>query len=236
MDVLETIVSNPMRAEMPHGPRSQGGVDTFRAAELEALMSIPSLSCATHEIESRAPPVLLAVHRLVKPESAVFDAAAHAAQFGEYLLDMREAYKALHSPGKRPWPVFMHACESCQLAAADCDAVFALTGVHVVGRAPDGAVLVGEFLAGKPLDTTVLQPDGTSASLLDVLPDMYPIKPAARGDVLARVCHDTACARRVIGARGLHRQMKREEQLSEAVRRSAEITHARRLKASMTAV
>jgi hypothetical protein len=236
MEFLEAIVSCPMRTEMPYGPRSQGCVDLDRAAELQALMAIPSLSCATFESESRAPDVLRAVHRIVRPETAVFDDATAASMFAEYLLDMREAYRVLHSPGKRPWPVFMHACESRCPAAPDCDAIFALTGVHVVGKGTDvvgkssDGVRIGDYLAGSPLDTKVLMPDGRETTLLRALPDVSPIKPSVRGEQLAKICHDTACATRIMGARGLHRRMKRDELLSEAARRSAEITHARRHK------
>lgn len=230
MEFLESIVSCPMRTEMPHGPRSQGGVDVHRAAELHALMAIPSLSCATFESETRAPDVLRAVFRIVRPESTVYDDATLASMFAEYLLDMREAYRTLHSPGKRPWPVFMHACESGHPTAPDCDAIFALTGAHVVGRGTDGAVQIGDFLAGSPLETKVLLHDGHETTLLRALPDVSPIRPALRGAELLRVIHDTACATRVMGTRGLHRRMKRDELLSEAARRSAEITHARRLK------
>lgn len=229
MEVLEALVSCPLRAEMPHGPRSQGGVDAHRAAELQALLAIPSLSCATFEEETRAPDVLRAVHRIARPDAAVYDDAAQAAMFAEYLLDLREAYRAVHSPGKRPWPMFMHACESRAPAAPDCDAIFALTGVHVVGRGADG-VQIGDFLAGSPLDTDVLLPDGRPAKLLDALPDVSPVRPALRGAQLDRACHNTACATRVMGARGLHRRMKRDELLSEAARRSAEIADARGLK------
>lgn len=229
MEFLEAIVSCPMRTEMPYGPRSQGCVDLDRAAELQALMAIPSLSCATFENETRAPEVLRAVHRIVRPETAVFDDATRASMFADYLLDMREAYRVLHSPGKRPWPVFMHACESRLLAAPDCDAIYALTGVHVVGRCADG-VRIGDYLAGSPLDTKVLLSDGEETTLLKALPDVSPIRPAVRGEQLAKICHDTACATRIMGSRGLHRRMKRDELLSEAARRSAEITHARRHK------
>lgn len=229
MEFLEAIVSCPMRTEMPYGPRSQGCVDLDRAAELQALMSIPSLSCTTFESETRTPDVLRAVHRIVKPETSVYDDATVSSMFAEYLLDMREAYRALHSPGKRPWPVFMHACESRKPAAPDCDSIFALTGVHVVGSGSEG-VQIGEYLAGSPLDTKVLQPDGRETTLLAALPDVSPIRPAVRGAQLAKICHDTGCATRIMGSRGLHRRMKRDELISEAARRSAEITHARRHK------
>ena len=229
MEYLEAIVTCPMHADMPYGPRSQGCVDLDRVAELQALAAIPSLSCATFESETRAPDVLRAVHRIVRPETAVFDDATASSKFAEYLLDMREAYRELHSPGKRPWPVFMHACESRQPAAPDCDAIFALTGAHVVGAGPEG-VQIGDYLAGSPLDTKVLLPDGRASTLLAALPDLSPIRPAVRGEQLARICHDTACATRVMGSRGLHRRMKRDELLSEAARRSAEIAHARRHK------
>lgn len=234
MEFLEAIVSCPTRSEMPYGSRSQGCVDLDRVAELQALMAIPSLSCATFEHETRAPDVLRAVHRIVRPETTVFDDASKASMFAEYLLDMREAYRALHSPGKRPWPVFMHACESRLPVAPDCDAIYALTGVHVVGTGSDGCVQIGDYLAGSPLDTKVLLPDGTETTLLAALPDVSPIRPAVRGAQLAKICHDTACATRIMGSRGLHRQMKRDELLSEAARRSAEITHARRHKGGAT--
>lgn len=229
MEFLEAIVSCPMRSEMPYGPRSQGCVDLDRAAELQTLMAIPSLSCATFESETRAPDVLRAVHRIVRPEASVYDDATGASMFAEYLLDMREAYRVVHSPGKRPWPVFMHACESRLPAAPDCDAIYALTGVHVVGKGSDG-VRIGDYLAGSPLDTKALLPDGRETTLLRALPDVSPIKPSVRGEALAKICHDTACATRIMGARGLHRRMKRDELLSEAARRSAEMTHARRHK------
>jgi hypothetical protein len=229
MEFLEAIVSCPMRTEMPYGPRSQGCVDLDRAAELQALMAIPSLSCATFESETRAPDVLRAVHRIVRPDTAVFDDATRASMFAEYLLDMREAYRGIHSPGKRPWPVFMHACESRLPAAPDCDAIYALTGVHVVGKSAEG-VRIGDYLAGSPLDTEVILPDGRETTLLRALPDVGPIRPSVRGEQLVKICHDTACATRIMGSRGLHRRMKRDELLSEAARRSAEITHARRHK------
>jgi hypothetical protein len=229
MEFLEAIVSCPMRTEMPYGPRSQGCVDLDRAAELQALTAIPSLSCATFEKETRAPDVLRAVHRIVRPDASVYDDATGASMFAEYLLDMREAYRALHSPGKRPWPVFMHACEARLPSAQDCDAIYAMTGVHVVGSGSEG-IQIGDYLAGSPLDTKVLLPDGRESTLLAALPDLTPIRPAVRGVQLAKICHDTACATRIMGSRGLHRRMKRDELLSEAARRSAEIAHARRHK------
>lgn len=230
MEFLESIVSCPMRSEMPHGPRSQGGVDAHRASELLEIMSIPSLSCSTFETETRSPDVLRAVFRIARPESAVYDDAAFMAMFSEYLMAMRESYRMLHSPGKRPWPVFMNACESCHPTAPDCDALFALTGVHVVGRGTDGDVQIGDYLAGAPLDTRVIRADGGESTLVKCLPDVSPVRPGLKGAPLAKVCRDTACATRVLGARGVHRRMKRDELVSEAARRSAEITHARRHK------
>ena len=226
MDLLEGLNPETRPREPSHGPRSQGGVDDHYAAELQALMDLPSMSCAFAEVDERAPTLLRAVHVAANPGLAAFSEDRLAAMFSEYLLELRETYRSVHSPGKRPWPAFMEAAQSGELAAQDCDAVYAMTRVHVVGR-DKGGVLIGDFLAGSDLGTPVLLGDGSKARLLDVLPPVAPLAPSLRGAALVRACHDTACRTRVQAASGFRRMM-RDEQLSEAARRSAEIADARK--------
>lgn len=229
-DAVIEALSNPFRVEAPYGPRSQGQRDTDYDAELEALLSIPSLSCAQSAVDERAPPVLRAVYAAQNPDSAAYPEERRDAMFAEYLRDLREAYRCLHSPGKRPWPAFMQAAQDGVVAAQDCDAIFALSGVHCVGRTHEGSVLIGDYLAGAPLDTPVLLGDGSSTVLEKALPPVGPVVASKlRGGGLYRACHDTACRTRVQGAAGF-RRMTRDEMTSEVARRSAEITEARRLK------
>lgn len=230
--VIEALC-NPFRTEAPHGPRSQGGRDEHYDAELDALLAIPSLSCAQSAVDERSPPLLRAVHAALNPDAAAYPEERRDAMFAEYLQDLREAYRSLHSPGKRPWPAFMQAAQDGVVAAQDCDAIFALSGIHCVGRNADGSVLIGDYLAGAPLDTPVLMGDGSLTVLERTLPPVKPIIASAlRGGGLYRACHDTACRTRVQGAAGF-RRMTRDELTSEVARRSAEITEARRLKASV---
>jgi len=226
MDLLEGLKPERRPREPSHGPRSQGGVDEFYAAELQALMDLPSMSCAFADVDDRAPTLLRAVHVAANPGLAAYPENRLAAMFSSYLLELRETYRSVHSPGKRPWPAFMEAAQSGEPAAQDCDAIYAMTRVHVVGR-DSGGVLIGEFLAGADLATPVLLGDGTRTKLIDVLPPVSPLPPTLRGAALARACHNTACRTRVQAASGF-RRMTRDEQLSEAARRSAEIADARK--------
>jgi len=254
MDAIEGL-NNPFREEPPFGPRSQGGTDTDYDAELQELLSIPGLSCEQSATDERAPVVLRAVHRAAAPDVAAYPDDRAAIMFSDYLLELRETYRSLHSPGKRPWPAFMQAAQDGALAAADCDAIFAMTGVHVVGvlapapgvlapapgviapatgalSAPSGraCVAIGDYLAGLPLDTPVMTSDGADTTLAAALPPVYPcVPPTLRGVALRRACHATACRTRVQGVTGF-RRMTRDEQMSEVARRSAEITDYRRAK------
>ena len=203
MDLLERITTCPFDGAPCHGPRSQGGHDEHYQAELQALESIPSLAGAwagprADDDAPPAPELLKAVFLAAHPERGAFADAAVAAAFATWLSDLREMYRSVRSPGKRPWPVFTDAAEGRALTAADCDAIFATAGVHVIGA---GAA-VGEYLAGRPLDTPVLKCDGATAPLVDALPPLAPVPPAVKGAALRKLCNDTACARRVLGSLG----------------------------------
>ena len=232
MDAIEAL-NGPFRDALPFGPRSQGGVDEHYDAELHALLDIPSLSCDTSPVDERAPMLLRAVHLRQHPDAAAYPEVRVAEMFSDWLLELREAYRALHSPGKRPWPAFMQAALSGRMAAPDCDAVFALTGVHLVGRDSVDAVLVGDYLAGAALDTPVLMGSGTTCTLESALPAVVQLKPTIKGAALSRAAHDTASRTRIQGVGG-HRRMTRDELLSEVARRSAEISEFRRIKGRNT--
>jgi hypothetical protein len=227
MDLLERITRCPFGGQCPFGPRSQGEADEHYARELHALASIPSMSCAHADADDRAPEALQAVFRALRPDSMAYGDGERLRLFSEWLLELRELYRDVRSPGKRPWPAFMHAMMSGTPAPPDCDALFAATGVHMVGADDDGVVCAGEYLAGRPLDTPVLLPDGSASTLLRSLPTLEPVSPALRGARLAAACRRTACRTRVVGAAGNYRRMTRDELVSEVARRSTEIEHAR---------
>lgn len=233
MDAIEAL-NGPFRDALPFGPRSQGGVDEHYEAELNALLDIPSLSCDTSVSDERVPTLLRAVYLRQCPDTAAYPDERISEMFSSWLLELREAYRSLHSPGKRPWPAFMQAAQSGRMASPDCDAVFALTGVHLVGRDEGGAVLIGDYLAGAPLDTLVLTGSGGTCTLESTLPEVATLKPTLRGAPLSRAAHDTASRTRIQGVGASHRRMTREELLSEVSRRSAEISEHRRIKGQNT--
>lgn len=230
MELLETQLACPRDGEQPFpcGPRSQGGADAAAASELRELLEMPALSALADAAPAASVPALLrALHAAAAPHAAAYGAARLEEDVAAFVLELRAAYRALRSPGKRPWPVLLQAAADARPSDADCDALHALTRQRVIGADASGAALVGAHLAGAPLCARVLRGDGAEVALLQALPAVAPVPPGLRGAALRRACHDVACATRVAGAAGL-RRMTRDEQVSEVARRSAEVTAARR--------
>lgn len=225
MDWLETRVRNDSgQPNGPYGPRSQGQTDMYYDHELKEALELPSLHTTSEFVpEDRVAPVIFALQGILHPEVNFYVDEVRQSKFQDYLVEFREEYKALKSIGKRPWPVFMQAALDDLLTAADCDAIYALTKVFVVGKSPAGKLEIGFSVAGVPFDTKVLF-DGKQQALAELLPEVseavltetttFPVVKEAGARVAAKT--------RVHGAGG-YRNMTKNECISEIARRTTEL-------------
>ena len=232
MEYLETNITKSSSsrhadgASLPYGPRSQGQTDPYYAQELESVDARISSMMNQSEFvpETRIAPVLVAIHGIHRPEVGFYTDDVRSEKFGEYMLELRELYRDIRCPGKRPWPAFMQAAMDNRLLAADCDALHALTGIHVVGQGQE----IGNAVAGAPLDTPVLDPVTlTLIPLLDLVTTSDALLTDKMPSAKIREAGRSVAAKNRIHGVGGYRNMTRAEAISEIARRTAEIAAAR---------
>jgi hypothetical protein len=225
MDWLETRVRNDSGQQHgPYGPRSQGQVDLYYDHEITAALDLPSLYTTSEFVpEDRVATVIMAIQGLLHPEVNFYVDELRASKYMDYLVQFREEYKALKSAGKRPWPVFMQAALDDLLTAADCDAIHALTNLHVVGQSADGKLEIGLAVAGAPFDTMVLF-RGKQQPLASLLPEVSQVllDDATSFAVVKDAGAAVAARTRTHGVSG-YRNMTKHECISEIARRATEL-------------
>lgn len=232
MDWLETRVRNDSGQQNgPFGPRSQGQTDMYYEHELKEALDLPSLNTTSEFVpEDRVAPVIFALQGILHPEVNFYVDDVRHSKFQDYLVEFREEYKALKSIGKRPWPVFMQAALDDLLTAADCDAIYALTNIHVVGKSEDGKLEIGFSVAGVPFDTPVLF-DGKQQPLASILPEVASdvvLTETTSFPVVKDAGIRVASKTRVHGVGG-YRNMTKNECISEIARRTTELVSFRTL-------
>lgn len=154
----------------PIGPRTHGEDDpTYVAIEEEDRVRTGVESAAPEPAATRASPILMEMAAAGDPTLKF--AADCEARALRWLPRLKELYQSLRCGAKRPWPEFLAALTSgVHLTDADCDCVYLLTQVPLVGTVA-GWPTMSEALKDRALDTRVLGGDGRWRTLADFVRD-----------------------------------------------------------------